>query len=105
MQQRLKSKKDRGQRHSAAWGKRLSMLLLLLIAETAFAEHGNTAHAAAGKFAPDLAAVAVQAHSRTAARQTVKVIVQYKQAPRSETQPNQWRCAHDSRQRIAGFGD
>ena len=62
MQQRLKSKKDRGQRHSAAWGKRLSMLLLLLIAETAFAEHGNNPRAAAGKFAtaPSLAAAEVE---------------------------------------------
>src|SRR5882762_977691 len=86
MSQTLKPKNpDRGQRHSAAWGKRLSMLLLLLIAQTAFAEHGNTARRTAGKFAPDLAAVAAQARRpRTAASQTIRVIVQYKQAPLSE---------------------
>src|ERR1700676_5215855 len=85
MQQRLKSKKDRGQRHSAAWGKRLGMLLLLLIAETAFAEHANTARAAAGaaggKFAPDLAAVVARAQQSSSAKQTVRVIVQYRETP------------------------
>jgi serine protease AprX len=85
MSQTLKPKNpDRGQRHSAAWGKRLSMLLLLLIAETAFGQHGYSARATTGKFAPDLAEVAAQGHSRTAASQTVKVIVQYKLVPQSE---------------------
>src|SRR5258706_11268726 len=86
MEQTRKTRKSagRGERHSAAWGKRLSTLLLLLIAQTAFAEHGNTARRTAGKFAPDLAAVAAQARPRTAASQTIRVIVQYKQAPLSE---------------------
>jgi len=84
MEQTRKKRKSagRGERHSAAWGKRLSMLLLLLIAEAAFAQHGNTSRTAAiGKFAPDLAPLVAQAHLGTAASQTVKVIVQYKQVP------------------------
>src|SRR5437764_4656230 len=81
MFQKLKSKKDRGQRHSAAWGKRLSMLLLLLIAETAFAQRANTAREVVSKFAPDLAAVAPRAHHHASATQTVKVIVQYRESP------------------------
>jgi serine protease AprX len=74
---------DRGQRHSAAWGKRLSMMLLLFVAETAFAQNWGGANSPDGKFAPDLAPVVARAHS-AAANETVKVIVQYKQVPQAE---------------------
>src|SRR5258706_5289911 len=86
MEQTRKTRKSagRGERHSAAWGKRLSTLLLLLIAQTAFAEHGHAARRTCGQFAPELAAVAAQARPHTAASQTIRVIVQYKQAPLSE---------------------
>jgi len=49
----------RTQRHSAAWGKRLSMVLLLLIAEAAFSQQTSTVHTmATGKIAHDLADLA-----------------------------------------------
>jgi len=61
MSQTLKPKSpSRGERHSAAWGKRLSTIVLLLLAETAFAQGGK----AVGKFAPDLAPIAARAESR-----------------------------------------
>src|SRR5882672_88726 len=76
---------DRGRRHSAAWGKRLSMLLLLLVAEAAFGQRWNVVEGrVAGKFAPDVASIAGRAQHGSMAKQTVKVIVQYRQAPQSE---------------------
>ena len=83
MLHRLKAKSPgRDQRHSAAWGKRLS-LLLVLVAGTAFAQNPGADGRFVGKFAPDLAPIAARAHV-AAARETVQVIVQYKQAPHSK---------------------
>ena len=85
MSQTPKSKNsDRGQRHSAAWGKRLGLVLLLLIAETAFAQTWAGNGKPVGKFAPDLAPIAARANHGAAANETVKVIVQYKQVPQAE---------------------
>ena len=85
MSQTVKRKsQNRGQRHSAAWGKRLSMLLLLLIAETAFAQNWEGSPRPVGKFAPDLAPIAARANHGAAANETVSVIVQYKQLPQAE---------------------
>jgi serine protease AprX len=83
MSQTLKPKSpSRGQRHSAAWGKRLSMLLVLLVAEAAFAQGEGKM---IGKFAPDIAPVLARAHQgKTAANEMVTVIVQYKQVPQAE---------------------
>ncbi len=82
MLQTLKPKSlDRGQRNSAAWGKRLSTLLLVLVAGAAFSQNGGDGRPV-GKFAADLAPVAARAN-RAAAGETVEVIVQYKQAPHS----------------------
>jgi serine protease AprX len=83
MLQILKAKSSgRGQRHSAAWGKRLSALLLVLIAGSAFSQSNDGAGKPGGKFAVDLAPFAARAN-RAAASETVQVIVQYKQAPQS----------------------
>jgi serine protease AprX len=80
MSQTLKPKSpSRGERHSAAWGKRLSMLLLLLIAEAAFAQNWTENGRPLGKFAPDLVEFA---HAQNASG-TVKVIVQYKHVPQA----------------------
>ncbi len=84
---------DRSQRQSAAWGKRLStlsfltmvsitMVSMILVAETAFAQNLGGDGKFSGKFAPDLASIAARAHS-AAAHETVQVIVQYKRVPRS----------------------
>jgi serine protease AprX len=76
--------KLRGQRHSAAWGKRLS-LVLLLATGMAFGQPANDSVNPAGKFssriAPELSALLAQAHRGAAQGQTVRVIVQYKQVP------------------------
>ncbi|MGD0989346.1 MAG: S8 family peptidase, partial [Candidatus Sulfotelmatobacter sp.] len=68
---------SRGQRHSAAWGKRLSLLLVLLVAQTAFGQVSEH-----GKFATDLAPTLERAHQGAfSADETVRVIVQYKEVP------------------------
>jgi serine protease AprX len=83
MSQTLKPKSpNRGERRSAAWGKRLGMLMLLLIAETAFAQYDESARRPQGKFAPDLAPLVLHWQQRGAGAKTVKVIVQYEKAPR-----------------------
>ena len=74
----------RGERHSAAWGKRWSLLLLVLVAEAAFAQNWEGDGRPAEKFAPELAPVVERAHRGTAANQTVRVIVQYKHVPQAE---------------------
>jgi serine protease AprX len=83
MSQTLKPKKrSRDERHSAAWGKRLSVLLLLVLTETGFAQNfaGGNSHP---KFADDLAPIAARANHGAKATETVQVIVQYKQVPQA----------------------
>jgi serine protease AprX len=82
MSQERTKNPGRGQRFSAAWGKRWGMLVLLLIAEAAFAQ--DAADGRVGKFAPDLAPMVARAHQGLAGGETVKVIVRYHQAPQSE---------------------
>src|SRR6202165_1337305 len=83
MSQTLKPKKrGRGERHSAAWGKRLSVLLLLVLTETGFAQNFNGEQH--GKFADDLAPIAARANHGAKATETVRVIVQYKQVPQDK---------------------
>jgi serine protease AprX len=60
------------------------MLLLLLIAETTFAQYASNAQRAQGKFSPDLAPLVLRLQQGTAGRQTIKVIVQYEGVPESE---------------------
>src|ERR1700689_2935259 len=80
LQTRKAKNPNRGQRHSAAWGKRLGMLLLLVLGEAAFAQHADMARSTHSKFAPDLAAIAA---GTRAGSQTVKVIVQYAAVPQT----------------------
>ena len=74
----------RGERHSAAWGKRLG-LMLLLATGMAFGQRWNNPTAnETGRFsrmAPELSELLAKAHQGTGKSQTVRVIVQYKQAP------------------------
>src|SRR5215831_16675618 len=75
----------RGERHSAAWGKRLS-LMLLLATGMSFGQHRTnpTVGEASGRFsriAPELSGLLAKAHQGSAKGQTVRVIVQYKQVP------------------------
>jgi DNA-binding transcriptional regulator YdaS (Cro superfamily) len=79
MSQELKPQnRGRGERHSAAWGKRLTMVLLLVVAEAAFAQSQR------GKFAAELLPAVARAHQGTAGNETVQVIVQYQLAPQSQ---------------------
>jgi len=79
MVQNQKSPKPggRNERHSAAWGKRLS-LVLLLAAGMAFGQPANGAHS---RIASELSSLLAKAHQGTAKGQTVRVIVQYRQVP------------------------
>src|SRR5208283_5036275 len=70
-----------GERHSATWGKRWSMFLVVLFGGVASAQY---AQSPAPKFAPDLEPAVARAHQGVAANETVKVIVQYKQVPQAE---------------------
>src|SRR5437879_100915 len=75
----------RNERHSAAWGKRLSVLLLVLVAEVAFAQPRWKSGADSEGFSrtrlsPELTRM-VSRPGTTAANKTVKVIVQYRQRP------------------------
>src|SRR5215470_17473915 len=87
MEQTKKSLKrgERGERRSAAWGKRLS-LMLVLATGMAFGQRWTypTANETTGRFsriAPELSGLLAKAHQGSATGQTVKVIVEYKQVP------------------------
>ncbi|MFY9976617.1 MAG: hypothetical protein WAK22_00215, partial [Candidatus Sulfotelmatobacter sp.] len=72
-------KRPRGERHSAAWGKRVALALVLLVTNSAFGlELG--APARVGKFGPDLAPTLARA-GKASANETVRVIVQYRVVP------------------------
>ena len=74
----------RNERHSAAWGKRLSVLLLVLLAEAAFAQRWNrqadSEGFSRGRLSPELTRVLAN-RNVTSTTKTVKVIVQYRQRP------------------------
>jgi serine protease AprX len=97
--QRSQNPATRGERHSAAWGKRLRLSFVLLLASgMAFGQgwnHGspnnnNPVSAQVwAKFSPEVAALVVQSQTQSQSRamlsknQDVKLIVQYKQAPKT----------------------
>jgi len=77
---------DRNERHSAAWGKRLSAVLTVVLATgMAFGQRWNspTATGRFSRMAPELSDLLTKAKRGTSANQTVRVIVQYKQTPTS----------------------
>src|SRR5580765_871965 len=74
----------RGERHSAAWGKRLSTLLVLVLATgVAFGQRlsNPTANGRFSRISPELSGLLSKAKQGSAKTQTVRVIVQYKQVP------------------------
>src|SRR6202047_3394690 len=80
---RKKKRAGRDERHSAAWGKRLSVLVLLLVTEVAFAQRWNRPFDGSGiskRLSPELTRLASRPR-HTSSIQTVKVIVQYRQTP------------------------
>src|ERR1700704_380526 len=81
--QKLRKPKGRGERHSAAWGKRLGFMLVLATS-MAFAQPGAPVRNSDGKasrIAPELSSLLAKAHRGSPSGQTIKVIVQYKRTP------------------------
>src|SRR5579863_50292 len=74
--EKLRKPKGRGERHSAAWGKRLGIMLLLATALAFGQNSGNH-----GRIASELSAFLAKAHLGATQGQTVNVIVQYRQVP------------------------
>src|SRR5277367_2320993 len=82
--QKFKETAGRGERHSAAWGKRLSMVLLLATGMAFGQRWENPAAGQTAKFsriAPELSGLLAKAHQGSTRGQTIRVIVQYKQVP------------------------
>jgi serine protease AprX len=78
--ERLRKPPGRGERHSAAWGKRLTMTLLLATG-MAFGQGPTNQPANRGRIASELSGLLAKARQGSAKGQTVKVIVQYRQVP------------------------
>jgi serine protease AprX len=81
-----KRAEGRNERHSAAWGKRLSSVLVVVLATgMAFGQRWNnpTANGRFSRIAPELSDLLSKAKQGSAKTQTVRVIVQYKQVPTS----------------------
>src|SRR5260370_35846231 len=76
----------RGERHSAAWGKRLSMVLFL-VTGMAFGQRwsnvpaGESGMPALSRIAPELSHLYAKAQRGSAKNQTIRVIVQYRRVP------------------------
>src|SRR5499427_10918025 len=82
--QKLRKPLGRDERHSAAWGKRLG-LVLVLASSMAFGQVWRNP-SETGRFlrmSPELSGMLTQAKRGATHSQTVKVIVQYKQVPTS----------------------
>src|SRR6202140_1103338 len=78
--EKLRKPKRRGERHSAAWGKRLGMTLLLATGR-ALGQNWSNQAGNHGRIADELSEYLAKAHRGTAQSQTVKVIVQYRRGP------------------------
>src|SRR6476661_2624112 len=76
----------RNERHSAAWGKRISAVLALVMATgLAFGQrmNGPANNGRFSRISPELTGWLTKAKQGSAKAQTVRVIVQYKQVPTS----------------------
>src|ERR1700683_1051811 len=76
---------NRGERRSAAWGKRLAALALVLVADMAFAQEFNHAERLSPRISAELNEQLTQARQGLGGNKNLKVIVTYKQAPQTET--------------------
>ena len=76
------------------------MLLVLLVAEAAFAQVWEGNGKAVGKFAADLAPAVARAHQGAISNETVDVIVQYKQVPQSAQEGRVQRLGARLNQRL-----
>jgi serine protease AprX len=78
--EKLRKPKGREERHSAAWGKRLGVMLILATA-MALGQNSSNQTGNHGRIASELSDLLAKAHQGTAPGQTVKVIVQFRQVP------------------------
>src|ERR1700757_5109824 len=81
-----KRAEGRKERHSAAWGKRLSSVLVVVLATgIAFGQRlsNPTVNGRLSRIAPELSDLLSKAKQGSAKTQTIRVIVQYKQVPTS----------------------
>ena len=74
---KLTKPKGRGERHSAAWGKRLCVALIL-VTGMAF---GQRAEGRFTRISPELTGLLSKAHQGSTNNQTIRVIVQYREVP------------------------
>jgi serine protease AprX len=81
--QGLRKPTDRNERHSAAWGKRMGFLVLLLATGMAFGQRWGTVASSRPRIATELSGLLAKAHQGATQGQTVRVIVQYKQVPKA----------------------
>src|SRR5258708_11245367 len=83
MRHKTKSPKPagRGERHSAAWGKRLSLMLLLATGMAFGQRWTNSTAGETGRIAPELSGLLARAQQGSAQTQTGKVIGQYLEVP------------------------
>jgi serine protease AprX len=76
---------ERGERHSAGWGKRLGLVLILstgmAFGQVATQTGGGWNGRFTSRISPELSGLLAKAHQGSAQGQTVRVIVQYKQVP------------------------
>ncbi len=80
------SKPGRNERHSAAWGKRVAFVLVLMTGIAFGQQWDSVAGNKNGHFsrmAPEVAGLLAKANQGSAKGKTVRVIVQYKQVPTS----------------------
>src|ERR1700733_5901136 len=87
MEHTKKTKPNRGERRSAAWGKRLAALALILVADMTFAQEFDRVERAqlSPRITAELNEQLAQARQGLGGNKNVKVIVRYKQAPQTET--------------------
>lgn len=80
--QKLRKPAGRNERHSAAWGKRLS-LIMVLATSMAFGQPSAGQGRPSSRIASELSGLLAKAKRGASKGQTVQVIVQYKQVPTS----------------------
>src|SRR4051794_34947047 len=74
----------RGERHSAAWGKRVSLVLALVIGIAFLANAASAKDHGRSNIARELSGFLSKAKQGSATGETVKVIVQYRETPKAE---------------------
>ncbi|HLZ43953.1 MAG TPA: S8 family serine peptidase [Candidatus Sulfotelmatobacter sp.] len=102
--QKLRKPAGRNERHSAAWGKRLS-LIMVLATSMAFGQPSAGQGRPSSRIASELSGLLAKAKQGASKGETVRVIVQYKQVPTSahySTMKNRGGLLHSKLHMIKG---